>query len=98
MEAEKRIEEADELILIGCSLNRDDRELLRLIHKFFDDESNVKIIHYADENQSSYHNYEEFFKTWEDYPFGFDIVHPKKRFGDGAIDFIFNDSEYNIPI
>jgi hypothetical protein len=53
--AEKRLLEADELIIIGCSLNPDDTELINLVKKFVNERGpdNIKII-YKDENLKSW--------------------------------------------
>jgi len=94
VKAEGRLERADELIIIGCSLNPDDNELISMLHKFIETGGKVKVIHLAENEESRfYENYDSVFDEYEDYPLGFDIV----GMGGGVIEFIFDNTEFNKP-
>jgi len=84
-----RLTQADELIMIGCSLNPQDSELVNLVKSFVkkDGTNKVKII-YAENDSKSKSNYEELLgEGFVSYPYGFDVAGPKGQ--KGAIEFIF---------
>ncbi|MBU3905361.1 MAG: hypothetical protein KJ906_04415 [Nanoarchaeota archaeon] len=90
--AEQRLLLADELIIIGCSLNPEDKQLIELIKKFVKKHgaNSVKII-YKSENTDSklLDNYCDIVgKGFKNYPYGFDINGPGDK--PGAIEFIFS--------
>lgn len=94
--AENRLMEADELIIIGCSLNVKDTALIKLIKKFVNKKGakNVKIIYKKDDlfGGSEKVNYLKIVgQEITLFPFGFFINGPDPRSGrHGAIEFIFD--------
>jgi hypothetical protein len=90
---ERKIETADELIIIGCSLDTQDHELLRLLYRLKEKNVKVKIIHLAEDKNSGYYdNYQEVFEDdFEDYPYGFFVESPFDDLQGGAIEFIFDN-------
>ena len=87
--SETRLKMADELIIIGCSLNQDDLELNDLIGKFvkIKGASKVKII--CNENDHvSIENYNKTIGTgYKIHPYGFNLVEVN---GQNSIEFIFS--------
>lgn len=89
--AEERLINADELIIIGCSLNPDDKELIELLKKGPD---KIKIISLDNQVSQSYIHREEkayhsdLGKRYKAYPYGFNLHAPGG--GQGAIEFIFS--------
>ena len=84
-----RLIKADELIIIGCSLNPQDSELINLIKSFVkkNGTNKVKIIYVGNDSKSK-SNYEEVLGGgFVTYPYGFNISGPKGQ--KGAIEFIF---------
>jgi hypothetical protein len=91
--AEQRLLKADELIIIGCSLNPEDKELINLVHKFINKKGidKIKIIHYVPdfaENQIDNTYVNIIGKGYKGYPYGFNLNDPKRDII-GAIEFIF---------
>lgn len=96
--AEQRLLNADELIIIGCSLNREDKELINLVHKFRDKKGidKIKIIHDRPDLTSDYidNTYTNIIGNGhKPYRWGFNLTSPNVDLegGDlGAIEFIFS--------
>ena len=81
---------ADELIIIGCSLNPDDEKLIEMISKFVKLKSpkKVKIISSSD-NKSENNYYNLIGEGFKLHNHGFKLIN---TYGyDGAIDFIFRE-------
>lgn len=90
--AENRLKNADELIIIGCSLNPKDKELISLIQK---GPKKLKIIYldkslskmpYAQLKEINHHS--DLDRNFKPYPYGFNLHGPGKK--PGAIEFIFS--------
>jgi len=86
--AEERLIDADELIIIGCSLNRDDNKLMSLIKNFVSKKGGecVKIIYLGDNNVLSNNHVEQLGNGYQAYSNGFVINGPQGF--KGAIEFI----------
>lgn len=104
--AEQRLLNADELIIIGCSLNPNDSELIQLINKFKKSKGidKIKIIYHTPFITESLIGGRVFKREFENpykpilqlginqlYPYGFDIRGPEHAPKHGAIEFIFKD-------
>jgi hypothetical protein len=93
--AMSRLQDANELIIIGCSLNPQDTHLRELFSNFMSKRgsSNVKIIYLDDfQFQQNYLDIFGYGSGFQLYPYGFDlhgINKPPHR--PGAIEFIFKD-------
>ena len=91
--AEKRLLSANELIIIGCSLNPNDVELCHLMKKFQSERGvdKIKIIYLGDRGKKSVsENYTNLVGNgFKSYPYGFVIRGPRPDIK-GAIEFIFN--------
>lgn len=88
---EIRLKNADELIIIGCSLNPDDTELIELLKKFKckNDGKNVKVISIEKPGSALTNYYAKLFgPKYRYYEHGFTLHGPNK--GEGAIEFIFS--------
>ena len=83
--AKKRLLKSDELIIIGCSLNLEDTELINLIKGFVDKKGSdkIKIIYLKDQNSQEFEkNYKEVFgDNYKRYHHGFNLE---------AIEFLFD--------
>jgi len=104
-EAEKRVTKADELIIIGSSLNSSDKELIQLVELFVKHKGaeNVKVIFQDKESDylpqsdraqihsSSQHNHYKTIigKDCKLYPHGFKINGPIHNPKYGALEFVF---------
>jgi hypothetical protein len=93
--AEQKLRSSDELIIIGCSLNPEDKELIDLICKFRDEKGvdKIKIIHHVPdftENQIDNTYVNIIGKGYKGYPYGFNLNDPKRDVV-GAIEFIFQE-------
>jgi len=94
--AKRRLLQADELIIIGCSLNPKDSKLIELVKKFIDVKGieKVKIIYLEDSKNPS--NNPEYTKTlgkgFKVYPHGFIYNGPRGK--PGAIEFIFDNKKF----
>lgn len=90
-EANRRLKKASELIIVGCSLNLLDIDLIKLIKSFVikKGSENVKIIHLRSENSKiSENNYRNIFgKEFKLYPYGF--TNNPEGSNIGALEFIF---------
>jgi hypothetical protein len=91
--AEQLLLNADELIIIGCSLNPDDKELIGLVHKFRDKKGadKIKIIHHRPDLTDGYidDTYTAIIGNGhKPYRYGFNLNDPNKDII-GAIEFIF---------
>lgn len=98
IKAKNRLLTADELIIIGCSLNPDDKMLINIINKFDTKKGpgHVKIIHNEmSEEHINYKNFRNAVSSYENYPYGFNIEGPHGNPKDGAIEFIFGNTKYN---
>ena len=74
--ASVRLANADELIIIGCSLNPDDIELITLVKEFVNNKGpeNVKVIYKDDFHlQNNYNEIFEYGSGYHLYPYGFDL-------------------------
>jgi hypothetical protein len=88
--ATKKILDADELVVIGCSLNRMDHELINLVTGFSQnkDANKIKIVYMQSAKEAV--NYNQILRgKFIDYPFGFVIEGPSNRAFTGAIEFIY---------
>lgn len=88
--------DSDDLIIIGCSLNPEDIELISLIEKFQKEkgERHVRVIHKTDSKDSQiYKNFINVLRGYYDHPHGFDINGPSANPKEGAIEFIFKEFE-----
>jgi hypothetical protein len=93
--AEKRLLKADELIIIGCSLNPKDYELMDLLKKYVEANGSetIKFIHNnLIENRFVRNKFLNYFQNYigrgfKDYQFGFNLIGPEGS--SGAIEFIF---------
>lgn len=78
-----------ELVIIGCSLNPQDKELIQLIDSYVKGRGSekVKVVYYAEEPEGSeFKNYQKIIgHKFKKYPHGFRLRGPEK----GAIEFIF---------
>lgn len=96
--ADERLLKADELIIIGCSLNQDDTELIKLIRNFIDKKGSEKIkiikVIYKDSTDATFNYYKDIMgDRFIGYPYGFNINGPPdKSYTQGAIEFIFSDT------
>lgn len=87
--SELRLMTADELVIIGCSLNLDDIKLNNMINKFvkMKGSNKVKIICYEND-QVSIENYNKTIgKGYSIHPYGFNLIEVN---GQNAIEFIFS--------
>ncbi len=91
--AERRLLDAHELIIIGCSLNPQDKELATLVKIFVARKGadKVKIIYLQDLSNSSLtvHYSQIIGKESKRYPYGFNLNGPRNE--QGAIEFIFDE-------
>jgi len=90
--AEERLLKADELIIIGCSLNPKDKELIDVLKK---GPNKIKIIYLDPQLSKSEHTtieenayHANLGKRFKSYPYGFNLLGPGN--GQGAIEFIFS--------
>ena len=93
--AENRLLNADELIIIGCSLNPDDNELIDLLIKFIEENGieNIKLIYRSTFKDTSKEDYYESIlgRGFKGFPYGFTLNAPDGK--QGALEFIFNNSK-----
>ena len=88
--AEERLMKSDELIIIGCSLNPDDKELIDMISKFVNlrGSNKVKVITLNDSQLTSNY-YKTIGQDLKLHIHGFKLVSPTGY--KGSLDFIFQD-------
>ena len=100
--AKHRLLHSDELVIIGCSLNPLDTELIDLIKEFINKKSpsNKKVIKVIDKssNSGSANNYQKLMgDRFAFYPHGFNINGPDAK-TKGALEFIFSEIYNNIRV
>ena len=88
--AEERLMKADELIIIGCSLNPDDEELIKLISKFVNLKGSNKVKIITSNDSQSINNYNKIIgQNLRIRSHGFNLINPSGY--EGSLDFIFNN-------
>lgn len=93
---EKRLLKADELILIGCSLNKDDTELINLLSNYIENNKSetIKNIYLDPKNDpATSRRLSVYYKKIlgggiKEYPYGFTLTEPRHK--SNAIEFIFS--------
>lgn len=92
--SEKRLKNADEIIIIGCSLNIEDKQLLELIRSNIKNKK-IKIISKSEVGGMNPENINFNYKKILDvdfqlHPYGFKLTGPEREPNNGAVEFIFS--------